>query len=52
MAEAAAAHWDSPTADTVIVQLERENDNNRAVLRWARDGGDRTLGLQLGGALR
>ena len=52
LAEAAAAHWDSPTANAAIEQLDREHDNLRAALQWARDGGDRTLGLQLAGALR
>ena len=52
LAETTAAQWDSPTSDRVIAQLDREYDNIRAVLQWARDGGDRTIGLQLGGALR
>jgi tetratricopeptide (TPR) repeat protein len=52
LAEAAAAQWDSPTAEAALAQLDREYDNLRAVLLWACDGGDRTLGLQLGVALR
>src|SRR5262249_12138185 len=52
LAEAAAAQWDSPLADAAIARLDHEYDNLRAALQWARDGGDRTLGLQLGGALR
>ncbi|HEX9369856.1 MAG TPA: hypothetical protein VF897_02580, partial [Roseiflexaceae bacterium] len=51
LADAAAAQWDSPTADAAIAQLNREYDNLRAALQWARDGGDRTVGLQLAGAL-
>jgi predicted ATPase/transcriptional regulator with XRE-family HTH domain len=50
LTEAAAAQWDSPTADVAIAQLNREHDNLRAALAWARDN-DLTLGLQLGGAL-
>src|SRR5262249_31262038 len=52
LAEAAVERWDSPLADAAIAQLDREYDNIRAVLQWARDGGDRTIGLQLTGALR
>jgi non-specific serine/threonine protein kinase len=52
LAEAAVAQWDSPTAAVAIAQLDREYDNLRAVLQWARDGGDRMLGLQLAVALR
>jgi tetratricopeptide (TPR) repeat protein len=51
LAEAAAAQWDSPTADVAIAQLDREHDNLRAALQWSRDGGDATIGLQLAGAL-
>ncbi|HEU5102990.1 MAG TPA: AAA family ATPase, partial [Roseiflexaceae bacterium] len=50
LAEAAAAQWDSPTADRAIAQLTREHDNLRAALHWARDG-DLTLGMRLGAAL-
>ncbi len=52
LAEAAAAQWDSPTAEAAIAQLDRAYANLRAALEWARDGGDLTLGLRLGGALR
>ena len=52
LAEAAAAQWDSPTAETMIKQLDSEHDNLRAALRWACDGGDHTIGLRLAGALR
>jgi tetratricopeptide (TPR) repeat protein len=52
LAQAAAAEWDTPLAEAAIGQLDRAYDNLRAALEWARDGGDRTLGLQLGGALR
>src|SRR6266545_1233672 len=51
LAETAAAQWDSPTAEVAIAQLDREYDNVRAALHWARDGGESTLGLQLAGAL-
>jgi predicted ATPase len=51
LAEFAAAQWDTPTADEAIAQLDREHDNLRAVLQWARDGGNVTLGLQLTYAL-
>jgi tetratricopeptide (TPR) repeat protein len=52
LAEAVAAQWDSPTANTAIQQLDRDHDNLRAALQWACDGGDYTVGLQLAGALR
>jgi predicted ATPase len=52
LAEAVAAAWDSPAAEAAIGQLDREYDNMRAALQWARDGGERTIGLQLGAALR
>lgn len=51
LAEAVEADWDGPMADAAIEQLDREHDNLRAALQWVRDGGDRTLGLQLAGAL-
>jgi predicted ATPase len=52
LAEAVAAHWHNPATDAAIKQLDHEFDNLRAALQWARDGGDRTLGLRLAGALR
>jgi tetratricopeptide (TPR) repeat protein len=52
LAETAAAQWGSPTDDAVTKQLDREHDNLRAALQWARDGGDLALGLRLAGALR
>jgi predicted ATPase len=33
LAEAAAAQWDSPSAEAAIAQLDREYDNLRAVLQ-------------------
>jgi predicted ATPase/transcriptional regulator with XRE-family HTH domain len=51
LAEAAAAEWGSPTSDAVIEGLERERDNLRAALNWARDGGDSIIGLRLASAL-
>ncbi len=51
LAEGAAALWDSPAVDAAISLLTREHNNLRAVLRWACDGGDPTLGLRIGGAL-
>jgi predicted ATPase/class 3 adenylate cyclase len=52
LAEAAATHWSTPTVDSWLAQLDREYDNLRAALQWARDGGDPTIGLQLAAALR
>jgi predicted ATPase/transcriptional regulator with XRE-family HTH domain len=51
LAEAAATQWDSPTADVITQQLDRERDNIRAALQWSRESGNLTLGLQLAGAL-
>jgi predicted ATPase/transcriptional regulator with XRE-family HTH domain len=51
VAEAAAAQWGSPTTDAVIEGLDRERDNLRAALQWARDGGDSIIGLRLASAL-
>lgn len=52
LAEAVAAHWDSPMAAFNIEQLDSEYDNLRAALGWTRDGGDLTIGFNLGSALR
>jgi WD40 repeat protein/predicted ATPase/DNA-binding XRE family transcriptional regulator len=52
LADAVAAHWDTPAAEQGIAQLDHEHENMRAALRRARDGGERTLGLLLAGALR
>ncbi len=52
LAESAVAQWDSPAADTVIEQLDREYDNIRAAFQWTSAGGDLTIGLRLGIALR
>ncbi len=52
LAESVAAHWDRPTVETRIEQLDFEYDNIRAALQWARDGGELSLGFQLGWALR
>jgi predicted ATPase len=52
LAEAAAAHWSTPTVDSWLAQLDREYDNLRAALQWARDGDERTIGLQLAATLR
>jgi predicted ATPase len=49
LAEAVAAQWDTPIADALIKQLDRERDNLRAALRWGCDGGDLTIGLRLAG---
>jgi WD40 repeat protein/predicted ATPase len=51
LAEAAMEQWDTPTVDASIALLDREHDNLRAALQSARDGGDRTIGLQLAGVL-
>ena len=50
LAETVDAHWQSPTPDAFIEQLDCEHDNMRAAMQWALDG-DRTLGLQLAGSL-
>jgi predicted ATPase len=51
LAEEIDAHWDSPTSDAAVQQLDAEQDNLRAALQWARDGGDLAIGLQLAAAL-
>jgi predicted ATPase/transcriptional regulator with XRE-family HTH domain len=61
IAEAAEAQWNSPTAAAAIARVDRDYDNIRAALGWARgrrtsgtreDGGDLTTGLRLAAALR
>jgi predicted ATPase/transcriptional regulator with XRE-family HTH domain len=51
LTERAAQEWDNWTSRTMLVQLDREHDNLRAVLQWACDGGDSLVGLQLSGML-
>ena len=51
LAEAAAGRWGNPDADGTIARLDREHDNLRAVLKWARDMRHTTIGLQVAGAL-
>jgi len=50
LAETVAAQWDTPTVAAAIAQFNREHDNMRAALQWARDA-EPSLGLQLAGAL-
>ncbi len=51
LAEAVTAQWASLKLDSVLEKLEREHNNMRAALQWARDTGSSLLALQLGGAL-
>ncbi|KAB8332316.1 hypothetical protein SD80_019630, partial [Scytonema tolypothrichoides VB-61278] len=51
LADAAMARWDGPDVQMAITQLERELNNIRAALQWARDSGQSTVGLQLAGVL-
>jgi len=51
LAEAAAAHWSTPTVDSWLAQLDADYQNLRAVLQWARDS-DPMIGLKLAVALR
>ncbi len=51
VAERIADQWDSSAVEPVLEQLEREYDNMRAALEWARDSGDLMVGFQLAAAL-
>ncbi|MFN8467818.1 MAG: NB-ARC domain-containing protein [Caldilineaceae bacterium] len=51
LAEAVADSWEGERA-TAMAQLAREYANLQAVLQWACTGGDLTIGLRLGAALR
>jgi predicted ATPase/DNA-binding SARP family transcriptional activator len=50
-AERAEADLSGPAQARALEQLETEQDNVRAALRWSRMGGDRELGLRLAAAL-
>ncbi len=51
LAEESEPHMRSGEEPRWLTQLEREHDNFRAALAWARDRGDAVLGLRLAGAL-
>lgn len=51
LAQAAPGQWGNTREDEITVQLDREHDNLRAALRWARDSGETTIALQLGMSL-
>jgi tetratricopeptide (TPR) repeat protein len=51
IAEMAKAQWYSSHPEREVKELRHDLDNLRVVLEWACNGGDLTIGVQLGGAL-
>lgn len=51
LAEQAATQWNTPKLHEWIETLNREYDNMRAALQWARNTGDSVIGLRIAGAL-